>query len=260
MKVPHLFFVVAIILVLLLVPFSISVEPSGASVNVISSETTPTGSASTVESIAGNITLVDVFSGSSVTQSWQGYYGNVSGGMRLADAANNPLYNWSVASPSGEIYASTNNTITWVNVQCFNFTATGTYTNENGNGGTTSQYGTNMSIIASEFGFSLNDVDSINNTFSTKNHDEFYTANMHFSADECQSVQLFTDSSQSEDGKFEEVLLYEPDTRSIIFTTILEVASKGFDGTDVDFEMLVLENGHGADISTTTYYFFLEIE
>ena len=49
-------------------------------------------------------------------------------------------------------------------------------------------------------------------------------------------------------------------TTNVVFTSILHDSVTGFDGTLVDFEMLVLEDGHGADTSTTTYFFFLEIE
>lgn len=67
--------------------------PSGASISVISSERTPSGDASNVSAIAGNITEIEIFVGSSGSQTWQGYYGNVSGGLSLGDASNNILYN-----------------------------------------------------------------------------------------------------------------------------------------------------------------------
>lgn len=234
--------------------------PSGASITAGSSSTTPSGEASNHSAIAGNITELTIFSGSGGSQSWQGYYGNVSGGLTLGDASSNIMYNWSVATPSGEVYASTNSSITWANLQCFNFSASGTYTDESGNGGTTNLYGTNQTILEDEFGISSTDIDGINETFASNNHDLFYSSNMEFSADECRSLQLFSNESQSVDGKFEEVIMYEPSTRSVIFTSILEEAEKGFNNKDVDFQMLVPEDGHGADTDVTLYYFFIEIE
>ena len=47
----------------------------------------------------------------------------------------------------------------------------------------------------------------------------------------------------------------------VIFASIIEEASVlGFDDRDHDFEMLVLEDGHGTDLATTTYYFYVELE
>lgn len=238
----------------------IAASPSGATISPGPSTTTPSGDAGNISAVAGNITYVSIFSASSVTQSWQGYYGNVSGGLRLADASSNIFYNWSLSTPSGEVYASVNSSISWSNIQCFNFTAMGNYSDESGNGGTTSNFGTNISQIEDAYNISSTDLDSVNSTFYSFNHDPFYTASREFSADECRSVQLFNNNSLSEDGKFEEVLLYEPVTASVVFTSILEEASLGFDNNLVDFEMLVLDDGHGANTDATLYYFFVELE
>ena len=85
------------------------------------------------------MTEINIF-GYSPTQSWQGYFGNISGTVQLADSGDNVMYNWSLASPQGEIYASTSNSINWANVQCFNYTASATHADESGNGGTTNLY------------------------------------------------------------------------------------------------------------------------
>ena len=61
-------------------------------------------------------------------------------------------------------------------------------------------------------------------------------------------------------NQFEETILYEATSGSVIFTTILDENVLGFDNAYHDFEMLVLENGHGINSGTTPYYFFLELE
>ena len=91
-------------------------------------------------------------------------------------------------------------------------------------------------------------------------HNTFYTNNLEFSEGECRSTQVFSNAGQGEDNKFEEVLLYEPTTRSVIFASLLNEDVLGFDNNPHDFEMLVLENGHLTDTSTTTYYFWVELE
>ncbi|MCX6750028.1 MAG: hypothetical protein NTZ83_01070, partial [Candidatus Pacearchaeota archaeon] len=62
------------------------------------------------------------------------------------------------------------------------------------------------------------------------------------------------------DNKFEEVILYEPTTYSVVFASLLNENVLGFNNNPYDFEMLVLENGHLTDTSPTTYYFWVELE
>jgi hypothetical protein len=176
------------------------------------------------------------------------------------------MYNWSVLSPQGEVYASTNATISWKDIQCFNYTATGAYTGEANNGGTTNLYGLNLSALEARFNFVdantfNNSVDGVNETFLNSNsHGLFYTASNQFSVGECKSAFIYDNSGKSVSGNFEEILLYEPTTSSLIFTTILENNLAGFDSRTHDFEMLVLDDAHGTNTAPTTYYFFVELE
>ena len=244
------------------ISLALAVEPFGANVTNLSSTRAIPDDPMGIPAIAGNVTELSIF-GYSLTQSWQGYFGNVSGTIMLADSNDNVMYNWSLASPEGEIYASTNNSIAWNYVQCFNFDADGTYADDTLNAGGTSMYGTNLSILESMFGIDWDDVDGVNETFTllgAGGHNTFYTNNLEFSEEECRSTQVFSNAGQGEDNKFEEVLLYEPTTRSVIFASLLNEDVLGFDNNPHDFEMLVLENGHLTDTSTTTYYFWVELE
>jgi hypothetical protein len=241
--------------------FASAVEPFGASVVNGTPQRAPVDTAGNTTAFAGNITELSI-TGYSVTQSWQGYFGNVTGTIQLANANDQVLYNWTLASPQGEVYSSTNSTIAWGSIQCFNHTANGTQGGSSGEtAGATSVGGTNMSQLEARFGIVWDDVDGVNETFYLKNHDQFYTANLQFSADECQSTRVYGQSGPT-DQQFEEVLLYEPATSSVIFASLLEDTNTvvGFNGQTSDFEMLVLENGHGTDVSTTTYFFFVELE
>jgi len=239
----------------------IAVEPFGATVNPLTSERAPQDPAQGIDAVAGNVTPLNIF-GYTITQAWQGYFGNVTGVVMLADNNDNVMYNWSVSSPDGEIYASTNQSINWNYIQCLNFTATGTYADDTGNAGATSLYGTNMTIVEDIFGIEIDDVDGINETFDLlgTGHDTFYTNNYEFTDGECHNTQIFSAGGWKVNGQFEEALLYEPSTQSIIFTGLLDKDVSGFDGNPYDFEMLVLEDGHKTDTSTTTYYFYVELE
>lgn len=242
--------------------FVLAVQPFGANFSEVSSQRAPVDAPQSHEAIAGNVTEINI-QGFSTTQSWQGYFGNISGTIQLADANDNALYNWSLASPQGEIYASINDSIDWTNIQCLNFSATGTYADDTSNAGGTSQFGTNLTQLESAYGIDWDDVDGVNETFTllgASSHDTFYANNLEFLDSECHTTRLFTDLGTSEAGKFEEVLLYEPTSQSVVFTSLIDEDVLGFDDRTHDFQMLVLEDGHATDTSTTTYYFYVELE
>jgi hypothetical protein len=198
----------------------------------------------------------------STTQSWQGYYGNVSGTIILADGSDNVLYNWTMASPEGVILASTNSSVYWDNIQCFNFSAAGDYTSESGTGGTTNIYGTNLNQLESRYNIGSSDADGVNETFTLSGggtHDLFYINNKEFSEGECNSTRVFSSGGSQINNQFEEALLYEPVSHSVVFAGLLNEDVVGFDNDPHDFEMLVLEDGHGVDVSTSTYYFYAQM-
>jgi len=231
-----------LIVVLFLSSLSLVIaDPSGATTvtQEASSNGPSAGTAANHSAIAGNVTEITIY-GDSITQSWQGYYGNVSGAIRLANAAGNPMYNWSLASPQGEVFASTASSITWANIQCFNWTENGT---------------------ALETAYNINDsADGVNETFSTgNNHDAFSVGTISFDADDCMSTMVFDDTGASVDNYFEEVLLHDG-ASTTIFAALLEEDEAGFDNAQHDFEMLVLEDGHSGDSQTTPYFFYVELE
>ncbi|MCK4997495.1 hypothetical protein KAS08_04270 [Candidatus Pacearchaeota archaeon] len=246
-------------LILFQISLVLAVQPFGAETTFINSTRAPIDEAQSIQAQAGNVTEINIF-GYSPTQTWQGYFGNITGTIQLADAGDNVMYNWSLASPQGEIYASTNDSINWANIQCFNFTAEGNYNPETGNEGNTSMYGTNLTQLEELFNIDWDDVDGVNETFNLFDHDKFYTNNLEFSENECRSTRLFGDAGNGTDGEFEEVLMYEPTTRSVVFASIIDEDVMGFDNRSHDFQMLVLEDGHGTDTEESTYYFYVELE
>ncbi len=237
----------------LLLSFVSAVEPFGVEDVVKMDSTRPVpDTADSDEAMAGNVTELSIF-GYTITQSWQGYFGNVTGTIMLADNHDNVMYNWSLASPEGEIYASTSNTISWLDIKCLE--------NEKGVG---------FIDLETEFGIAFDDVDGVDETFSVLGthehghglgHDLFYTANIEFPAGTCASTHLFAGNRNVTSSTFQEVLMYDTFTSSVVFTSILdEETPVGFDQKPHDFQMLVLENGHGTDTATTTYYFWVELE
>ena len=213
----------------------LAVQPFGADYTPVKTERAPMDAAQDHEAIAGNVTELTV-SGFSTTQSWQGYFGNVSGTIQLSDASDNQMYNWSLASPEGEIYATTIVTVNWTGIACFDLA-------------------TNHEALEGAFGIASDDVDAWA-------HDEFFTNNVQFEENECPATSIYDGTGGSVDNNFEEVLLTDGSANdAVIFTSILDEEDvAGFDGAYHDFEMLVLDDGHGTDTVTTTYYFYVELE
>jgi hypothetical protein len=230
--------------------------PNGANVSHVSTTSASSGNPSNYSAYAGNVTELTV-TGLTTTSSWQGYYGNVSGVIQLANSGGNVMYNWSQANPTGEVYASMNGTIAWSYIQCFNYTANGTYCPfDNGLSGATSLCGMNLTQLETTYNINVSDVDAVNNTFSASDHAQFYTNNKQFSPGECKNIKIYNSTGQ---GLFDEALLYEPTGRSVIFASVLQADANGFDGNTHDFEMLVLDDGHSGDTNPTNYYFYMEI-
>jgi hypothetical protein len=155
------------------------------------------------------------------------------------------MYNWSLASPEGEIYATTIVTPNWANIACFDLV-------------------NDHLALEAAFGIDSDDVDGINETFSDAwDHDEFFTNNVQFATNDCPATSIYDDTGLSVNNHFEEVLLTDdPATATnVIFAAILDEEDvAGFDDAMHDFEMLVLEDGHGTDVATTVYYFYVELE
>jgi hypothetical protein len=196
-------------------------------------------SAKSTTAFAGNVTSID-FNASTITQTWQGYFGNITGNIVLGNANNDTFYDWSYASVRGEVYATrTASTPAWSLINCANLTHIAVED---------TFLGTNQSI----------DPDAVNNTFrNSTTHDTFTVGAVTInSTNNCHAVNLY-DGSGASTTNFQEVLLY--DNTSIIYTSLLTNGAQGFDGTNHNFQMLVGENGHAGDTSTTTYYFYVEL-
>ena len=245
-------------------------QPEGPStLTVVNSTRRQAGSALTTQATAGNITHL-IVQGQTVTQSWQGFVGNITGTITLDDANNNTLYDWSLADPEGEIYATYLSQVNWTagSVLCWNWTiATASYlqlaeleTNPAAGDGAPSVYG--------GIGAAIDDVDGVNETFSAPGagvHSNFFagpqaiTVNATDSA--CPVTRLYNNVGG---GAFQEVLLYTDGTGAnndgVIYTSILNQSATGYDAAKHDFEMIVGEDGHNGNVAVTTYYFYVELQ
>lgn len=261
-----LYGIVLALIAALLTTFIVNALPSGPEgpIAPLSSQRWDTWGPKSTFAEAGNVTEFNT-NGTSITRTWQGYFGNITGKIVLGDANNNTFYDWTLYSPQGEIYATRNDTVpNWGNVHC-----------------------TTPAEIAAEDLF-LNasnslDEDSVNNTFVALGspdqnnrfgpaelyHPTFYVANQTIAASTCPLAVMYNSTAQPS-PYFKEVLLSDGAGSPVIYTGIIAhtlnpfAESDGFDKRTHDFEMIVGENGHGNDAGgstiLTTYWFYLELE
>lgn len=239
--------------------------------------------------LAGNVTELYI-NAWSITRSWQGYFGNITGTIVLADQSNNTLYDWSNTNPNGRIYATRNSgDVAWANVRCANATelneqemqVAGTFTPDRY--GVYSPDSPNLTFVTSfankydmPSGAGLNNQYTgmyanystfwvgpvqINGTFNSSDEPEIsqcYSTVMHNNATWVDGDQ----NAQNDPNHWRELILSDGTVNGTIYTALLEIDDNqyGFDNSTHDFEMIVPENGRGTDVGITTYYFYVELE
>jgi hypothetical protein len=202
-----------------------------------SSSMSSNNSPAIIYSAASNLTEL-AFDMQVTTKTWQGYYGKVTGQVQLKDSNASSLYNWNLVSPSGEVYATRSPTVEWTNVRCANMTE--------------------LEIENNVLGVNSTDGDSVTNTFhNASSFDEFFVGSVRINtSQDCYATHL-NDNTGVQDINYAEILL--SDSSLMLYTSILDPGTIGFDGSNYDFEMLVGENGHNDNTAPTTYYFYIEI-
>lgn len=163
---------------------------------------------------------------------WKAYVGNVTGQLTLDDSSGNTIYDWTLTSITGEVYASRASSITWSNINCSNHTS--------------------ISLEETALGMSSSDDDSINKTFNETNHYTMVTAGRTMHSGNCRAQFTYVNDAP-QTTNFEELLL--SDGANFVYATFINESSTGFDGNIEDFQMIV------ADMETNpqTYYFWVEL-
>lgn len=246
-----LYFIFIVLLISCAAAQIMPTEPEGPTTfDILNTSRRAAAGAATVQAQAGNVTQISIV-GNTVTQTWQAYYGNVSGTITLDDALNNTIYNWQLASTEGEIYASESPIdFTYGNVFCYDFDAT-----DAGD----SSFNT-LAEYEALLGLDADDADGIDETFTESAAYDHFFVGSHRINDTCPTTQMYDQDEQSDPDKFQEVLLYDNTSDKLVYTAVIEQDAQGFDDRYWDFEMIVGENGHAGDTTTTTYYFYVELE
>ena len=181
---------------------------------------------------AGNVTELNI-SGSAITTHWAGFFGEISGTLTLENSAGDVFYNWSgLNSLSGEVFASTDNAVSWGGIGC-------------ASAGEITALETALSIAGT-------DADRVENTYTSNAHPDFEVGGASLSG--CNSTNAYV-SSALDPSSFYQVLLTDTEGDAI-YTTLINESLTGFDSATHDFQLLVGENETAA---TTDLYFYIEL-
>jgi hypothetical protein len=178
---------------------------------------------------------------------WKAFVGNVTGKFTLDDPEGSTVFDWTISSITGRIYATSNySALSWSTTNCSNITH---LENEN--------YRFNHTRaddnITKTFNATYNDTSG--KTVSG-GHQPFHVAGRYMPANTCPTLNTY-ESSNPQDTDFEEVALY--DGNNMIYAVILEDDETGYNDNSYDFQMIVPESGLPAADIVTAYYIYVEI-
>ncbi len=235
-----MYVVQALILLLVFGSLAQSVLAAPAGPTILSNRTDNSSprAAAQITTAGGSFTTISI-NASTQTPRWKAYVGNVTGRLDLADSTNKSIFDWTLASVSGEVYASRNSSIDWSTIRCANSTT----------------------IIAEqdELNMTLGTSDSINRTFAYTIHRSFYVGTTQIQNSTCRSLHTYvngTAQAPTENAVFQEMLLMD-NVRRVVYTTLINQNTTGFNNQKYDFQMIVPENEYQS--TPTTYYLYAEL-
>ncbi|HIJ01190.1 TPA: hypothetical protein HA363_00930 [Candidatus Woesearchaeota archaeon] len=227
-----------IIIFTLMLSNHVLAAPQGPIITFNSTQNITPREAAQITTAGGSFTTI-VINATTQTPRWKAYVGNVSGMLVLNDATNKSIFDWSLSSVTGEIYATRNNSIDWGTIKCSNTTI--------------------ITAEESDLNMSSAYADSINNTFKYRIHKRFYVGGTLIQNSSCPSLATYindTAQSMTENASFQEVMLMDNQLR-VVYTTLINQNTLGFNNQQYDFQMIVPENEYQQNPSA--YYLYAEL-
>lgn len=221
--------------------------PVGPTIQYKGDETSVTSGTATLEdnsSAQGGDIITLILTARQQSSSWKAYIGNVTGSLVLEDSANYSIYEWTISTITGEVYATrTSSSITWADVECANIT----------------HVESEMSNMHHNFTNTRDD--ALNDTFDDDNNDHwgFTSGTTTITPNSCNySINPYINDTTQTVDQFEEVLLYDG-SANLVYVAKIEDDKFGYHTNQTfDFQMLVAENG-SPSVSQTDYYFYVEL-
>ena len=258
-----LIFIISSILSILLT--AVHALPVGPAITVLSN-TTQTSSALKVNSTIngttpGGFIFTARVTGTQQNTRWKGYVGNVTGNLVLDDASANTLFQWSISTTTGEVYATrASGVINWSGINCTWIKEGSRRFNESNRSAEETE---NAALSQT------NKDDNITTTFALANHSAISIGGVTIGKNECFSVQTYQkDAAQvfadSNNANFTEVILYDAAFNmsggNVIYETTIQNDANGYIASELyDFQMILPENGAAGYSSSTAYYFYVEL-
>ncbi|MFH1849936.1 MAG: hypothetical protein ABH879_07190 [archaeon] len=216
-------------------------EPIGPAVKYVKNSSRNNSAAALINTTGGSITTM-VLNASQQNMRWKAYVGNVSGELSLRDADNYSIFDWSLGTIEGEVYATrSSDSVNWSHINCSN---------------STHIYNEELAMNHTN-----NPNDNITATFAAKDHSPFYIGTRLISADSCYSIHTNVNGS-NQSSSFEEMVLYDGTGSTggnFVYATLIENDVFGYDRSKYDFQMILPENGLDTWSSSTAYYFYVEL-
>ncbi|MFH1095523.1 MAG: hypothetical protein V1728_04865 [Candidatus Micrarchaeota archaeon] len=220
--------------------FSSYALPVGANVTAGTPVTLGTTTAGTADAWGGNITQVNLTINSS-TLHWQGFYGSVTGSLRLASGNESnvsTLKLWTVSTLRGQIYASRASNIDFT---VLNSTAV------------------TLAAVDSAFSFLSGANDAAVNTGTDSLNPAFSIGQYAVGASTAPLITTLNSTGQS---MWQQVVLNDgntSDSSRYVFVGIINNSGVAYNGQSANFQIIVPENSVG-DATPTTYYFYGEVQ
>ena len=262
-------------IVLALVIFNTTIKssyavPVGPTITVLGNSTksadaaTKVNSTNGTQSPGGYIFVLYIDSRQQNTR-WKAYVGNVTGTLALDDSSENTLFQWSLTSVAGEVYATrASGDINWSGINC-TWIADGRTNAEDGfeNSNRSPEHDENVALSHENIN------DNITATFVNTNHSSIRVGDIVIGKDECFTVQTWQNGgeqsfSDSDNANFTQVLLYDGAFNkldgNIVYATEMEQDETGYrDDSTYDFQMIVPEDASLGFSGSTAYYFYVEL-
>lgn len=215
----------------------VSAAPEGVdTLNITNNETYAGSSTGSIINISGGYIATVNLTTTVQNPHWKAFVGWVNGAFTLDDSSGSTIYDWSLTSTNGQVYATRQSgSVTWGSIVCAN---------------TTTMEAENTALSHS------NADDNITATFSDTTHGAFSVGGVNIGVDTCPTLNTYVDNV-TQDALFNETVLYDGD--DIVYSVTIEDQADGFDENTYDFQMLVPENGAQGFSGATAYYVYVEV-
>lgn len=213
---------IAISVIAVCLSFPVYADPAGGETDFLGESRGGATSSQTETVEGGNVTGVNI-SGTQITTKWAGFYGNISGGIILADGSSNTFYEWTVTDLTGAIVYAANTSVS------------------------------DWSTLANA---SATDMPSFLTTAATDNYTETLSTGGSGTFDGDALTTYYTTTwNDTAQGSLETHSLLADGGNTLIWAGVAEDGTTGFNGGSLDYQIIVPADG----TTTTTYNFYLEL-